>query len=208
MEARRVISYIDGTKQGFPEKVFRNFDEFKEAFRQAFQQGGRGSNARLWDAIGGQEDLLLKLYANTTIQEKVTRHSKDGRVDELMARYRIPRHKANQLFEQIRIHEIQLIQEGMLPVAERQEHIISPTISPVTPPRGVRISQRANSGTLYTRTRPLPFTRPQERFLANNGGVPVRKLAAQFNVLFGQAGIPPRTQSSISNKRYRLSKQR
>lgn len=206
-EANRLIQYIDGTKDG-TQRPIRNFAEFKEAFKQSFTKSVGGNHGvRLWDRIGGQEDLLLRLYAHTHIQEMVSRDSRAERVVELKARYHITDdRKANRLFEQVRIHEIQLIQEGMLPVDERQGHTISPAISPIIAPRTLRISQRAHTGTLYNRAKPLPFNRPQERFLLNNRAVPIRKLTAQFNILFGGESIPVRTQSSIGNKRYRLQR--
>jgi hypothetical protein len=201
-EAERLLRYMDGTQ-----RPIRNFEEFKEAFKQSFTKTAGGNHGvRLWDTIGTQDDLLIRLYAHTNIQERVSRDTREGRVENLMGRYQIPRHRANQLFEQIRIHEIQLIQEGLLPVDERQVHNIPEQISPTMPPRALRISQRAFSGTLYSRTKPLPYNRPQERFLLNNRGVPVRKLTAQFNILFGLEGVPLRTQNSIANKRYRLSR--
>lgn len=205
-EAERLIDYIDGTRDGTQRRI-RDFGEFKEVFRQSFTKTtGRNYGVKLWDTIGNQEDLLLRLYAHTRIQDRITQDSRPERVRELMHQHNIDATRANGLFEQIRIHEIQLIQEGMLPVAEREEFHIPVSISPVTPPRALRISQRSHTGTMYSRAKPLPYTRPQERFLLNNRAVPVRKLTAQFNVLFGGAGVPLRTQSSVGNKRYRLSR--
>jgi hypothetical protein len=202
LEAERILSYVNGDR-AVRRHTITDFDSFKEAFRDAFTLGGKGSHARLWDTIGGQDDLLLKLYAHTKIQDQVTRNSKESRVLDLMSKYKIPRHQANGLYEQIRIHEIQLVQEGMLPVAERQIHVIPETLAPTSPPSRLRISQATRTGgKVYQRAKPVPYTIPQMRFLRNNGRVPTRKVTAQFNILFQEN----RTQNSIYNKRYRLLK--
>ncbi len=207
VEAQRILEYVTGVKNKSGEHKIVDFETFKEAFRQEFLKGGRMSNARLWDVLGGQEDLLLKLYADTKIQEKVTKDSRGSKVSALAKRFNISDDKANRLFEQMRIHEIQLVQEGMLPQAERQVHRISETISPTRPPAQIRISQRRGD-IVYQRAKPIPFTQPELRFLQNNmdKGIPTRKLTAQFNILFSASGRPARTQNSIYNKVYRLSR--
>jgi len=204
-EAQRVLKYVIGDKATRQHKI-TDFDSFKEAFRQEFMKGGQNSNARLWDSIGGQDDLLLKLYAQTKVQDRVTHDGKEERSLGLMEKYKIPKHKANQLYEQIRIHEVQLVQEGMLPVGERQVHNIPENISPTRPLR-MKISQ-GRGGIIYQRTKPMPFSTPEARFLRNNlgKGIPTRKLTAEFNILFSNDNRPSRTQNSIYNKVYRLSR--
>lgn len=205
VEADRVLRYVIGDKAKRQPKI-ADFDSFKEAFRQAFMEGGNNSNARLWDTIGGQDDLLLKLYAQSKTQDRVTRDGKEERVMDIMQKFKLPRHQANQFYEQVRIHEVQLVQEGMLPVSEREVHIIPESISPTSPMR-MKISQ-SRGKIMYQRTKPTPYTQPEIRFLRNNlgKGIPTRKITAQFNILFSQDGRPTRTQNSIYNKVYRLSK--
>lgn len=58
-EADRVLSYVVGAR-ALRSHDITDFESFKAAFRDAFMRGGKASHARLWDAIGGQEDLLLK----------------------------------------------------------------------------------------------------------------------------------------------------
>jgi hypothetical protein len=202
VEAQRVLGYIMGQKNKAGMHKITDFDSFKEAFRQEFMKEGKNSNARLWDILGGQDDLLLRLYAHTNVQSKITQDSRNERVPKLADKYHISKDHANKLFEQVRIHEVQLVQEGMLPVSERQVHNIPESISPTSPPR-MRISQ-SRGKVMYQRTKPTPYTEPELRFLRNNlgKGIPTRKITAQFNVLFKTQ----RTQNSIYNKVYRLSK--
>lgn len=197
-EAKRVLKYVlEGKAEG--QHKIKDFDSFKEAFRQEFQVGGK-NGVRLWDYINGQDDLLLKLYANSDVQDKVTTDSRSDRIPQLMKKYNITKDRANAFFEQVRIHEIQLIQEGMLPVPEREEFKIPTALAPTRPMR--RVIDQHRGATLYRRTLPVRFTQPQQRFLRNNPNVPSRKVTAMFNSLFGSQ----RTISSVYNQRYRLLK--
>jgi hypothetical protein len=199
-EADRILGYVIGDK-AVKHFSITDFGSFKEAFRDAFQRGAPANRVRLWDVLGSQDDLLLQLYGQTSIQDKVTRDGKEIRVLELMGKHHIQRHQANELYQKEREHEIQIVKEGRIPPVEGRVQGILESISPTTAPRRAQISQAVRAGgNTYSRTKPTKFTIPQERFLRNNPHVPTPKLAIQFNLLFREN----RTTNSVYNKRYRL----
>jgi len=204
-EAERVLGYVMGEKPSSKKYHFTDFQSFKEAFRDAFMVGGGNSNARLWDALSNESDLLLKLYSHTNVQKQVTADAREGRVLGLMQKYKIPRQQADHLYEHTRMAEIEVVQRGELPVSEREVHVIPESISPTAPPSRMRIAQvTKEGGRIYQRSKPEPYEQPQIRYLQNNigKGIPNFKLTAMFNDLFKTN----RTQSSIYSKAYRLSK--
>lgn len=202
-EADRVLSYVTGNR-ATREHVITDFSSFKEAFRDAFMKEGSNSHARLWDTLGGQDDLLLKLYGQTSIQDKVTRDSRESRVADLMGRFGVPKQIANQMFAQARENEIRLVRSGQLPSTETVTPIVTEFVSPAAPTRGIRISQVTKTGgRIYQRSKPARFSIPQQRFLRNNASLSTKKLTEEFNTLFREN----RSLSSIYTKKFRLSKE-
>jgi len=201
-EADRLNDYLTGKKGSGKQYKISNFDDFKKAFREEFTREGY-AGTRLWEVIGDQEDLMLKLYATTTIQNKVTTDSKEGRVNQLMTQYHVSKSTANNMYEQIRKNETQLVQKGMLPIIQRTTYL-TPEVSLGAAPRRVTISQRSKEGGVtYQRAKPQKFNAPQERFLRQNKDMPMKELTATYQTIWKDEN---RTPSSLYYKRYRLLK--
>lgn len=202
-EADRILSYVVGSRNKTQQHTITDFSSFKEAFRDAFQREGDNSHARLWDTLSGQDDLLLRLYGQANVQEKVTRDGRDFRTLEIMNTHHVPKREANETYMQERQHEIQLVKEGKIPPQGTRFGVAPELISPAAPSVRVRISQVTKAGgTIYMRSKPMKFTAPEKRFLVNKANLPSRKLTIEFNLLFKQN----RTIRSVYNQRYRLIK--
>ena len=177
----------------------KDFHTFKQAFRDAYSSDPRGKN--FFSGLDGQDDLLMRIFAEPDIQQKVTKDGETSRSRALAKKYGIDVARAKQLYNEIRRVEIEEISKGWIPenMLKQPRLIRSPTIAP----RGLQISQKSQSGILYRRATPRPFTAPQQRFLLNNPNIPKAKLTAEFNILFNET----RTRNSIYFKQYRLLNQ-
>jgi hypothetical protein len=174
----------------------KDFNSFKRAFGNAFASDPHGRN--FYGGLKDQDDLLMRIFAEPDIQQKVTKDGEASRSRSLAKKYGIDIARAKQLYSQIRRVEIEEISKGWIPESQlKQPRLVR---SPTTASRGLQISQRAQSGTLYRRTAPRGFTQPQERFLLNNINTPRSKLTAEFNILFDEN----RTRNSVYFKQYRL----
>jgi len=177
----------------------RDFRTFKDAFRDAYASDPHGRN--FFSGLSGQDDLLMRIFAEPDIQQKVTKDGETSRSRALARKYGIDVARARQLYKEIRRVEIEEISKGWIPESQlKQPRLIR---SPETAPRGLQIAQRAQSGTLYRRATPRAFTSPQQRFLLNNANTPKAKLTAEFNILFNEQ----RTRNSVYFKQYRLLKE-
>jgi hypothetical protein len=199
LEAKRILGYI----KNYHGKI-KDYQSFKDAFKTEFNKGGSKSGSKLWQIMGDDDALLLKLFAHTETQDKVTRDRAEEDIPELMRVHRINSEKAKSLYQAIRIQERGLIQRGLLPVSQRASTEINQAIFVPTPTlaRG-GIRQAARSGTVYTRNRPQPFIDIQIRFLRNNPQLKPKEMTERFNLVFGTQ----RTVSSVSTKMGRLRRE-
>jgi len=198
---RVVKAFVDKIKNQHLKPNIKDFQSFKDAFKNAF--GSEEHSKNFYGILSGQEDLLMRMFAEPDIQQEVTKNGQESVARGLMRKY--PQIKniqqARMLYRQIRRHEIQLISKGWIP--ETQLKMPRIARSPTQAPQRMMIAQSVREGgSLYRRSKPMPYSEPQMRFLRNNADVPTSKITAEFNVLFNDS----RTRSSIYYKRYRLLK--
>lgn len=176
----------------------RDFETFKKAFSEAWEGTKNADN--LFGALSGQEDLMMRLFADPEVQSIVTQNGEPEGARKLQQRYpQLTPYKARQLYRQKRRHEIQLISQGWIPSTQLKMPML--VRAPTEASSRLTLRQRTrDGGIIYARAKPKPFNLPQERFLRNNPDVPTAKLTSQFNIVFGQS----RTQQSVYFKRYRL----
>lgn len=199
-EAERISDYLLGKKGSGKVYTITDFDSFKKAFKEEFSHEGY-AGTRLWDTLSEQEDYLLKIYATSPLQTKVTIDGKGGRVTDLMSKFKIGRSTALAMYSQIRQNEVNLVQKGMLPIDERSS-VLPVALVPVA--KLQTLSQKIKQGGItYQRSSPRRFTEPQERFLRQNKEMPIKQLTAQFNLVWKDSN---KTQTALYFKRYRLNK--
>lgn len=199
-EAERISEYLTGKKGTMKNYHITDFDSFKKAFKEEFSHEGY-AGTRLWDTLSEQEDYLLKIYATSPLQTKVTIDGKDSRVTDLMTKFKIGRSTALSLYNSIRQNEVNLVQKGMLPIDERSQ-VLPAALVPVA--KLQTLSQKIKQGGItYQRASPKRFSAPQERFLVQNKDVPLKQVVAQFNLIWKDSN---KSQTAIYFKRYRLSK--